>query len=121
MTGWATAATRSWDEDGDRIVNGYPRPPRVDNCPTVPNPGQDDANGDGVGDVCAIDTDGDTIFDFEDNCPAIPNRFQGNTDGDDFGDVCDPDIDGDGPPYSQMNLDNGRRQLPDRLQPRPAR
>lgn len=94
----------TWDQDGDGIVNGYPT--RVDNCPTIANPDQLDSNGDGRGDACAVDTDGDTRFDFEDNCPANPNRFQSNIDGDDEGDVCDPDIDGDGPPYSQANLNN---------------
>ncbi len=30
-----------------------------DNCPWIPNPNQEDFNGDGIGDVCAGDADGD--------------------------------------------------------------
>lgn len=42
-----------------------------------------------------IDTDGDTIFDYNDNCPTIPNTDQNDLDEDGLGDVCDPDGDGD--------------------------
>ncbi len=43
-----------------------------------------------------IDTDSDTIYDYQDNCPLIPNTNQSDFDGDSLGDVCDPDMDGDG-------------------------
>ena len=43
-----------------------------------------------------IDTDSDTIYDYQDNCPLIPNTNQLNIDNDSLGDVCDPDMDGDG-------------------------
>ena len=45
--------------------------------------------------VEGIDTDADTVYDFEDNCPSTPNSLQENVDNDALGDVCDDDIDGD--------------------------
>jgi PKD repeat protein len=86
-----------------------------DNCPTVDNRGQHDANRNGVGDACdggratrprqhdrpggAVaggDLDRDGIGDSQDNCPARPNRDQRDLDLDGEGDPCDPDLDGDG-------------------------
>ncbi|MDF1821777.1 MAG: Ig-like domain-containing protein [Alcanivoracaceae bacterium] len=46
--------------------------------------------------VTKLDTDGDTVADYDDNCPAVMNATQTNTDGDAFGDACDDDDDGDG-------------------------
>ncbi len=66
------------DPDGD----GYGTPGYVgspcpdDNCPIDYNPGQEDIDGDGYGDVC-------------DNCPDDYNPGQEDTDFDGVGDICD--------------------------------
>lgn len=59
------------DQDQDTILD------EVDNCPTVPNTGQENLDGDAFGDVCDDDVDGD-LFDNGNDCdprnPAInPN------------------------------------------------
>ena len=94
-----------------------------DVCPNISNGSQADTDGDGLGDVCdddddgdgfsdeseracgsdpfdatstGEDTDGDGRCDVADNCPDVANADQANEDNDAFGDVCDLDRDNDG-------------------------
>ncbi|BAX82387.1 thrombospondin type 3 repeat-containing protein [Labilibaculum antarcticum] len=78
------------DPDEDDILTSD------DNCPLAYNPGQEDEDEDGEGDVCDSDIDDDDILNENDNCPFTPNSDQEDTDQDMIGDLCDPDMDGDG-------------------------
>ncbi|MFQ6008884.1 MAG: FG-GAP-like repeat-containing protein, partial [Candidatus Zixiibacteriota bacterium] len=81
------------DSDGDGI------PDEFDNCPSVYNPDQEDADNDDVGDSCDVctDTDGDGYGNPgfpantcpEDNCPYAYNPDQDDGDGDGVADSCD--------------------------------
>lgn len=75
------------DGDGDGV------PDSSDNCPTVPNPNQEDADGDGVGDACDPDRDGDGVANETDNCPDTANADQADSDFDGVGDACDSTFD----------------------------
>jgi hypothetical protein len=71
------------DEDDDGVADAG------DNCPSDPNPGQEDADSDGTGDACDDDDDDDTVLDGSDNCPTVANLDQADTDSDGLGNVCD--------------------------------
>ena len=64
------------DQDSDGVVDNE------DNCPSVPNPRQENDDGDGEGNACDL-------------CPGIPG-FQSDNDTDGIGNDCDPDDDNDG-------------------------
>ena len=100
-----------YDEDGDLlsagtviIVDANGLPDRVvqlscDNCPTIPNIGQEDKDCDTIGDLCdncidvlnplQEDTDVDLLGDYCDNCPFAYNPSQTDSFGDARGDACD--------------------------------
>ena len=103
------AEPASYDIDGCTSgtpwIDGDPQDPDVDNCPVLANPGQENLDGDRLGDACDQDLDGDATGNTEDNCPNAGNAGQQDIDGDGVGDACDPDIDGDA-------LDNGQDNCP---------
>jgi hypothetical protein len=103
----ACAAWRAWDYAGvtingpmqtrcfaapDEDLDGIPD--ADDNCVTKDNPGQDNLDGDGLGDVCDTDKDGDGRANSQDNCRWVPNPEQFDFDDDGIGDACE-DSDGD--------------------------
>jgi hypothetical protein len=70
------------DGDADGI------PDVSDNCVSVANADQRDADANGLGDACD-DFDRDGVINSRDNCPDAANRLQSDEDGDGIGDACD--------------------------------
>ncbi|XP_068200392.1 LOW QUALITY PROTEIN: uncharacterized protein [Palaemon carinicauda] len=81
----------------DSDLDGYPDTEltcneptcRKDNCVQTPNSGQEDADGDFIGDACDNDADNDGYDNNNDNCPLVANSDQSDSDSDTIGDVCD--------------------------------
>ncbi|MFO0563039.1 MAG: thrombospondin type 3 repeat-containing protein [Polyangiales bacterium] len=61
----------------------------LDNCPSDPNPTQDNHDGDGMGDVCDPDDDNDGVLDRRDVCRFTPDPAQVDIDRDGVGFACD--------------------------------
>lgn len=77
------------DADSDGIADG------VDNCPAVANSAQTDTDGDGMGNVCDGDDDGDGVSDAEDAF-SLDSSESSDFDLDGVGDNADTDDDNDG-------------------------
>jgi hypothetical protein len=66
-------ANGGWDvicEDGD--IDGDGVFDSTDNCPSITNPNQADADSDGEGDACDDDIDGDEVLNEDDECEDTP-------------------------------------------------
>jgi hypothetical protein len=99
---YVTVVSAPPDYDGDGI-NNFP-----DVCPDLVNPGQQDTDGNGVGDQCNTfeDSDGDEWADSRDNCPTVPNPNQADADDNNVGDACNSEEDPDGDEWADEGHDN---------------
>ena len=77
------------DSDGDGVFDSN------DNCPEYQNPGQEDIDNDGLGDICDDDRDGDGEPDHIDGCFEDPDKTEPGICG--CG-IADTDTDGDNTP-----------------------
>ena len=96
MDGDGIADRNDTDRDGDGYCDAASDVaptwcPLVDNCPGIPNPSQEDGDGDGIGNPCDEDSDGDGVLDIDDGCPHDPSAW---TDEDGDG-VCEDDPEDD--------------------------
>ncbi|MFB6265302.1 MAG: hypothetical protein ABEL76_17010, partial [Bradymonadaceae bacterium] len=105
----ACASNVDWDSDDDSV------PDLADNCPTVKNTGQDDADRDLTGNACDDDSDDDGVPDSRDARRAPGGgTIQLGLDSDDDGisNTSDDDIDNDGVPKARdrypLDTDNDR-------------
>ncbi|MEK9731455.1 MAG: thrombospondin type 3 repeat-containing protein [Candidatus Poseidoniales archaeon] len=74
------------DSDGDGFVD------QADNCPNIENPNQKDLDGDGIGNLCDEDEDGDGISIPQDLCPKDAVLWSSNIINDYDQDGCQDDI-----------------------------
>ena len=94
-------AGNGWQCQQDSDMDGFPdvhlscpeEHCKVDNCPSIPNSGQENNDGDLLGDACDVDDDNDNVTDAVDNCQFNANPLQEDKDNDTIGDVCDNCID----------------------------